>query len=190
MNKWFLLWLIIFILFQTVSAQVEKINIECVLTISETEWSKDSKVTARLMVRNNSDKEVKIYLPPHFSLDKQSAGKDSKEKFGNEFTSKEKEEDNIITKRTKKWVFYKIKQFFTFSLKSGESRTVEFDLSKLAWNHSMSSILIDYDWFSKIPSGDYNLYYHWSYKTNKDKKGSPSVEIFSNKIGVKLNSEK
>lgn len=179
-----------FVFAQTSIAQNKTVNIECNLSINETEWIKKSPLTATLTVKNNSDEKVEIYLPPNFSLLKEGKEINSPRKvIGDEYSSKEKEEDYIITKRKRNGYSYKIRQFFEFSLNSGESKTLEFNISKLAWNASMSSILVDYDWYNEIPNGNYNFYYIWSYDLGKGK-NTRRISIISNKISVKLNSEK
>lgn len=184
-----LLLITLFILVQSPLAQDKTVNIECNLSINETEWIKNSQLTAILTVKNNSDKEVQIYLSPSFILEKKGIN-NSQIIFGDQYSSKEKEKDYIITKKTRNGYSYKIHQSFEFSLKSGESKTQEFNLSKLAWNDSMSSILVDFDWYKSIPNGNYNLYYEWGYYLDKDKKTKRLINIFSNKIEVELNSKK
>jgi len=179
-----------FALGQILFAQTKAIDIECNLKISGTEWVKGSTVKATLTVKNNSDKKVKIYLPPGFKLVKQ--GKkihDPSSVWGDQYSAKEKDKDHIILKQTKNSTSYKLVQYFEFALKSGESKAVDFDISKLAWNASMSSILIDRDWFNLIPSGNYDLYYYWNYDLGKNEK-LRRINIVSNKIEVKLNGEK
>jgi len=178
----------LFLVVQAAFAQKEAVNIECNLSINETEWVKNSQLTATLTVKNNSEKEVEINLPPSFKLEKDGINK-SRIIFGDQYSSKEKEEDYIVTERRKNGFSYKIRQFFKFSLKSGESKTLEFNISKLAWNDTFSSILVDFDWYKRIPSGQYNLYYSWGYYLDKDKDTKRLINIFSNKIVVKLNSK-
>jgi hypothetical protein len=187
--KAILLTIALFLIVQVTFAQEETVDIECNLSINKTNWIKNSQLTAILTVKNNSDKEVKINLPPRFKLEKEGIN-NSRIIFGDQYISKEKEEDYIITERRKNGFSYKIRQFFEFSLKVGESKTLEFNLSKLAWNDTLSSILIDFDWYKRIPSGKYNLYYSWGYYVDKDKDTKRLINIFSNKISVKLNSEK
>lgn len=170
-------------------AQDKIFNIECELTINETEWVKESQLTAKLTLRNNYDKEVKIYLPPRFELETQGVKIDSSQNLrGLRYGSNEKQQDHIITKKTKMGYSFRIRQQFNFTLKSGESKTLEFNLSNLAWKDRMSSILLDESWYQIVPNGKYDLFYHWSYKLDEDNK--QMVNILSNKVEVRLNSEK
>lgn len=187
--KTIILIIVLFLTAQVTFAQEEIVDIECNLSINETNWIKKTQLSAILTVKNNSEKKVKINLPPRFKLEKEERN-NSRVIFGDQYTSKEKEEDYIITERRKDGFSYKIRQFFEFSLKSGESKTLEFNLSKLAWNDTISSILVDFDWYKRIPSGKYNLYYYWSYYPDKDKDPKRLINIYSNIISVKLNSNK
>lgn len=162
--------------------------LETSLKINEAKWIKDAQLTANLTVKNNSDGKVKVYLPPHFILEKKEIN-DSPVVFGDQYSSKEKNEDHIITKRTERGTSYNIRQFFKFSLKSGESKTVEFDLTNLGWNDRMSSILIDKSWYGAIPNGSYNLYYLWGWGLGKGGKAR-GIELDSNRVEVELNYEK
>lgn len=180
--------IIVFAAGQTFYAQFKKVNIECDLAINETKWKKDSRLTATLTLKNNSDRKAKIYLPPHFILEK--TGIDvSRTVLGDSYSSKEKETDHIVTEKTRNGDSYRIRQFFEFSLKAGESKTIEFNLTNFAWNATMSSVLADRSWFKIIPNGDYNLYYWWSYELDHGQ-DARTISIVSNKIKVELNNEK
>lgn len=181
----------LFICTQIAAAQKKVVNIDCNLSVNETAWTKDTHLKATMTLKNNSEQEVEISLPPHFTLE--IPGGPTKESgifFDEQYCSREKQADHIITKRTKWGFSYKIRQFFSFPLKSGESKTVKFHLTNLAWNDSMSSILIDRSWYDRIPSGNYNLYFEWGYSLDENDTSKGSLKILSNKIPVNLKSEK
>lgn len=187
--------LLLFILFNLsgaseVSAQSKKLDIDCKVILNQTVWNKNTVLSAKLIITNRSSEKVKIHLPPRFRLKKVGERDWSSQKLDDEFISSEKEIDHIITKRRKNGYSYRIKQFYSFELRAGEKTFVDFNLTNLAWNDAMQSILVDTSWHVRIPSGKYNFYYRWSYESS-DRSGSKYVLVLeSNKTAVELISEK
>lgn len=173
------------ILTQSLSAQNETIKIDCKLEVNQTEWIYGSNIIAKLSLKNNSDKQIEIQLPPYFTLDPPVENKQGSYEYG----SHEKEKDHIITKKEGNLTFFKIQQFFKFNLDKNEQKIAEFYLSRLAWQKKISSVIIDRDWF-EMPGGYFNLYYSYSYYLDKENVLKRKIEINSNKISVKLNSLK
>lgn len=81
--------------------------------------------------------------------------------------------------------------FPLLNLENGESKTVEMNLTKLAWGKSISANRPSGSWFSAIPKGNYKLYFamrtgeketfpYEEYTVTRDKK------IESNRVSVVL----
>lgn len=178
--------------FSTVGfSQPRVVDIECRIEINEHEWRKGTPIRAKLIVKNNSDQEVKLELPPIFHLAMKGAKRGTTDLiFGQEYYSGEKEKDHLITKRRKNGYSYRTRQFFSFPLKRGESTFVDFDLTNLRWNDFMSSYQIDTSWYEVVPSGTYDLIYEWGYDVRDGESKPYMLKIYSNLVEVKLNSDK
>lgn len=188
---------------QVISAQNKTVNIECLLTINDTDWKKNSRLMAQVTVINNSENEIEMILTPQFNLDKKDIPLPNPNEhpgFGKSYYSHEVLRYVQITKNSFEPKKIEPRQEFSFSLNKLETKTVEFDLSKLVWKDWFSSIDGQYTvsgaftepdnlWFGQIKSGKYDLYFSEDiYLSGEDNK--KSIEIVSNKVEVNLNSEK
>ena len=166
---------------QNLNAQTDFTNkLEFTLTVDQTVWYANSSVIAKVAVKNISNKSLEIELLPSFRLVRIGIPKEDLDKKGGTFYSTEKWEDMKVIRKSGNLTEYEVQQVFNINLGSGKSETVEFKVSKLGWDDSISSIITKASWFHKIPAGNYDLYYDFRL----------SRKMLSNKVEVKLNSKK
>ncbi len=150
-------------------------KLEFNLSVNQMEWYIGSQVTAKITVKNISDEKLELTLMPYFELVKKEIPKGE---FSEVYTyvSNQNPDDSKI--------------FFEFSLNKNESKTVEVDVTKLGWRRAPESIFFGGNWRYEVPRGEYALYFEFWFEFGEDEKKRRGGIISSNKIDVKLNSEK
>lgn len=168
-------------------------KLEFSLSVNKTEWREEDKIITKLSVQNNSGKKIKLQLSPNFYLVKEGINEKDLADVGyytyysaaKMETTKDNGKIFVISDEDKKMFFPLI------NLENGESKTVEMDLTKLAWGKSISAYRPFGSWFSAIPKGNYKLYFamrtgeketfsYQEYTVTRDKK------IESNRVSLVL----
>lgn len=163
------------------------------VSIDNAKWKKKDKIIAKLSVQNNSGKKIRIKLSPAFYLIKEGVNENDLAAVGyytyyssaKMETTKDNGKTFVISDEDK------IMFFPSLDLEKGEIKTVEMDLTGLAWGKSNSAFRPSGSWFSEIPKGNYKLYFamrtgeketfpYKDYEVVRDKK------IESNRISVAL----
>lgn len=162
------------ILTQTMFAQTDYSGkLEFVLLVDQTEWNIGSRVTAKVTVKNLSEKQTEILFSPNFELVKKEIPKGASLSA---YTY-------VSVGDLKSSVFTKV------LLNKDETQSFEIDLTKFVWRRSPESLfLYGEDWHKALSSGEYELSHKFWFYYGEDKKKQHAGSISSNKIDVKLNS--
>ena len=139
-------------------------NIGCSTEINDSEWTKIRAAKVHVKIENLAKEVQSITVIPSFVLEKVGSGA-SKEAY---WSPIDLQHGTARPKESKP---------DSLTLKEGESRTLDIDVSKLNWGRSIAALWPFQNLFSVVPAGQYILYLDLEIVDGRDSKRVRSREV-------------
>lgn len=172
---------------QSKSEEPVAASIECAIEAESETWSRGGPILVAVKIRNISDKAVDLVGWYSFELTKDSdsppTGYWSPVNILNGTPLKLETESEWLEKGI---VVGKVPQG-AIHLEPHETKEMKFDVTKLSWDKSISSIWPNHGLFVAVPKGDYDLIFDIQTDSRKNSQNVPIfTHIASNKVGVSV----
>jgi len=122
------------------------VNIRCSVAINDYEWTRIKSAKVHVKIENFAKESESFMVIPSFILE-ESRSETGKEAYWGPINLR----DGSVRKKESKPD--------TLTLKEGESRTLDIDVSKLNWERSISALWPFQSLFSIVPPGQYKFYF-------------------------------
>ncbi len=122
------------------------VNIKCSVEINDSQWAKTKAEQVRVKIENLATEAQSFFVIPSFVLEKIGSGT-SEEAYWSPIGL---QDGSARPKESKP---------DSLTLKQGESRTLDTDISKLNWGRSIAALWPFQNLFSVVPPGQYKFYF-------------------------------